>query len=63
MSGNLFLTVLVTGAFSVFVIALAWGSIYTGLKPRGPTARQAGSEPPLGDLDPSKATEVSRSSF
>ena len=55
MSGSLFFTILVIGAFSAFIIALAGGSIYTGLKPRSPTARQTKSEPSLGNLDAPRA--------
>ena len=55
MSGSLFFTILVIGAFSAFIIALAGGSIYTGLKPQGPKERQAKAEPSLGNLDPPTA--------
>ena len=55
MSGSLFFTILVIGAFSAFIIALAGGSIYTDLKPRNSTTRQTKSEPPLGNLDAPRA--------
>lgn len=55
MSGSLFFTILVIGAYSAFVIALAGGSIYTGLKPRSPMARQTKSERSMGHFDPPNA--------